>query len=126
MVFWILACFAVYLFYVFSTGMILFARVGPSAYMGPRDNLPEQSVYYERAKKAAMNFSETLPIFVGLAILSLVQEDADLAMARFGATLYVLARLFYFPIYVSGLPFVRSIVFMPVLIGLGMMAVALI
>ncbi|MEM8775425.1 MAG: MAPEG family protein [Pseudomonadota bacterium] len=125
MVSWILACLGVYILYVFAAGTILFARIGPTAYMGPRDNLPAQSVYYERAKKASVNFAETLPVFLGLAILALVVDSADLVLAQLGAMLYVLTRLVYLPVYVSGIPFIRSVVFTPALVGLGMMAWAL-
>ena len=125
MLFWILACLGLYLFNVYGAGSLLMLRIGPAAYMGPRDTLPEPSKYYGRMQKAAANFGENLPVFLALAVLALVIEGVDMALAERGAMLFVLARVVYIAVYVAGVPFVRSVIFTAGLAGQVMMLLAL-
>ncbi|MEM6589968.1 MAG: MAPEG family protein [Pseudomonadota bacterium] len=125
MVFWILAGIGAYLVNVYLAGWMLFARIGPVAYMGPRDSLPEDGVYRARAVKSAANFLENLPIFLALGVLTLVVDGADQAMAILGAQIFVLSRLVYMAVYVSGAPFIRSVVFTVGMAGLFLMGYAL-
>ncbi|MEL7256122.1 MAG: MAPEG family protein [Pseudomonadota bacterium] len=125
MLFWILAGIGAYLINIYLAGWMLFARIGPVAYMGPRDSLPEDGLYRARALKSAQNFMENLPIFLTLGVLALVVDGADQAMAILGAQIFVLSRLAYMAVYVAGLPFVRSVVFTVGMIGLFQMGYAL-
>lgn len=125
MLFWILAGIGAYLLNLYFASGMLFARVGPLAYMGPRDDLPENGIYRARALKSATNFQENLPIFLVLGVLAFVVEGADQAMAVLGAQIFVLSRLVYMPIYIAGIPVVRSLVFSVGLIGLILMGYAL-
>ena len=125
MVFWILAGIGAYLVNVYLAGMLLFARVGPVAYMGPRDALPEDSIYRARALKSAANFIENLPIFLTLGVLSFVVEGTDQALAVLGAQIFVLSRLVYMLVYVAGVPFIRPLVFTVGALGLILMGYAL-
>ncbi|SLN41739.1 MAPEG family protein [Roseovarius litorisediminis] len=126
MVFWILAAMALYLVNVYMAGLMLFARIGPVAYSGPRDSLPEPGVYRARTLKAAANFAENLPVFLGLGLLALVVNGADLSLATLGAEIFVLSRIVYIAVYIAGVPLVRSVIFTFGLIGMGMMAWALV
>lgn len=101
------------------------AQVGPVAHSGPRDNLPEPGRYRARALKAADNFAENLPVFLGLGLLALIVEGADMAQAVLGAQVFVLSRIGYIAVYLAGVPMVRSVLFMVGFIGLAMMALAL-
>ena len=47
-------------------------QVGAKRQMGPRDDLPEPSHELARARRALGNLQETLPIFLTLAVLSIV------------------------------------------------------
>ncbi len=113
------------MFNVYGAGSLLMLRIGPAAYMGPRDTLPEPSKYYGRMQKAAANFGENLPVFLALAVLALVIEGVDMALAERGAMLFVLARVAYIAVYVAGVPFVRSVIFTAGLAGQVMMLLAL-
>ncbi len=125
MVFWILAGLAVYLANVYLAGMMLMARIGPVAYMGPRDSLPQPGLYRARALKAARNLAENLPVFLGLGLLALLVEGANMALAVWGAQVFVLSRILYVGVYIAGVPLVRSVVFTVGLAGLIMMVAAL-
>lgn len=125
MVFWILVCLGLYVFNVYLAGAMLFARIGLVAYTGPRDTLPDDSRYRARALKAANNFSENLPVFLTLGLLALILPDADAVLAELGAMIFVLARAVYIPVYVAGVPFVRSVVYSVGALGLIAMLVSL-
>mgnify|MGYP001793226410 CR=1 FL=1 len=114
-----------YLINVYVAASLLMVRIGPLAYMGPRDTLPEPSVIRARALKSANNFAENLPIFLALGILALVVEGTDTGLAMLGAQIFVISRLLYMLVYMSGLPVVRSLVFTAGAAGLAMMAIAL-
>ncbi|MEM7599405.1 MAG: MAPEG family protein [Pseudomonadota bacterium] len=114
-----------YLVNVYVAASLLMVRIGPLAYMGPRDTLPEPSVIRARALKSANNFAENLPIFLALGILALVVEGTDMGLALLGAQIFVISRLLYMLVYMSGLPVVRSLVFTAGAAGLAMMAIAL-
>ncbi|MEL7011771.1 MAG: MAPEG family protein [Pseudomonadota bacterium] len=121
----ILLGIGVYLINVYVAASLLMSRIGIMAYMGPRDTLPEPGIYRARAVKAADNFAENLPIFLGLGILALVVEGTDMALAMLGAQIFVASRVVYLAVYVAGLPVVRSIVFTVGAAGLALMAYAL-
>lgn len=125
MIFWILACLGVYLVNIYSAGVLLMARIGPTAFMGPRDTLPEPGKHYARLQKAASNFAESLPLFLTLALLVLVVEGVDKALAEQGAMIFVLARVAYIAVYVSGVPLIRSLVFVVGMTGLLLMGFSL-
>lgn len=125
MLVWLLAGMLVYLMNVYIAGWFLLSKAGFKVYMGARDTLPEPSVLRGRALKAATNYSENLPIFLGLGILSFVVPDANQTLALLGAQIFVLTRVLYIGLYLSGVPYVRSIAFTGGAVGLIMMAVAL-
>ncbi|MEO0370275.1 MAG: MAPEG family protein [Pseudomonadota bacterium] len=125
MVLWILAGIGAYLGNVYLASGLLLARIGPAAYMGPRDTLPKAGIYQERARKSAVNFMENLPVFLGLGVLALVVDGADQTLAGLGAQIFVLSRLAYMAVYVAGLPFIRSGIFTAGMAGMGIMAYAL-
>lgn len=125
MEFWILAGLGLYLVNVHLAGLLLMVQVGPVAHSGPRDSLPEPGRHRARALRAADNFAENLPVFLGLGFLALVAEGADMVQAVLGAQIFVLSRVVYIAVYVAGVPMVRSGVFMAGFIGLVLMALAL-
>jgi len=122
---WLLAGLGLYLLNVHLAGLLLLMQVGPVTHSGPRDSLPEPGHYRARALKAADNFAENLPVFLGLGLMALVVEGADMAQAVLGAQVFVLSRVIYIAVYVAGVPMVRSVVFMAGFIGLAIMALAL-
>lgn len=70
---------------------LLVRQVGPQSQMGPRDNLPEPSVELARARRALGNLQETLPVFITLALFSLLLgEQGVLSLA--GGWLYLAGR----------------------------------
>jgi uncharacterized MAPEG superfamily protein len=62
-----------------------------------------------RAARANANFLETFPFFAA-AVLAVVLTKTNTAHTAFGAALYFWARLAYLPIYIVGIPYLRTVV----------------
>ena len=93
--------------------------------VGNRDNPPEPSVLAGRLDRAKNNMLESLPIFLGLALLALVKDNETVAMTR-AASVFLIARVVYVPAYVSGIPWLRSLVWLVAVGSLAAMALLLI
>ena len=93
--------------------------------MGNRDNPPEMSVIAGRLDRAKTNMLEALPFFLALALLALVKLG-DTGEATRGALIFLVARVAYVPAYVSGIPVLRSLIWLTANAGLVMMALPLI
>lgn len=106
-------------------GRYLSAQVGNAVQTGPRDDLPEPTRALARSRRALGNLQETLPIFLTLAILSIVLgEQGWLSLA--GGVVYFLARSGHVVCYMRGLSPWRSICFLLGLVGNVAMAIPLI
>jgi len=62
-----------------------------------------------RAARASANFLETFGFFAAAA-LAVAATHRDTPQAAFGAQLYFWARLVYLPIYLAGIPYLRTAV----------------
>ena len=72
-----------------------------------------------RADRAAKNSIEALVFFAPLAVLAhLAGMDAEALM---GAQIAFWARVAYVPIYIAGVKYVRSLVWIVGVVGYGMM-----
>jgi uncharacterized MAPEG superfamily protein len=106
-------------------GNYLTKQVGTAAQMGPRDDLPEPTLDLARSRRALANLQETLPIFLTLAILSVVLGEQGW-LSLVGGTLYLLGRVAHVICYMKGLSPWRSISFLIALVGCLLMALPLI
>ena len=73
--------------------------------LSSRDKTIENSKYFNRAKRALNNLLETLPIFGLLVILSIFKEVDNSNLAA----LWLVLRAFYMPIYILGINYVITI-----------------
>ncbi|MES2906537.1 MAG: MAPEG family protein [Pseudomonadota bacterium] len=87
----------------------------------PRDENPATTgLYAGRAKRALLNFLETYPAFIALAIgLELTKRTGG--TAETGALIWLCARCVYLPVYLAGIPMLRTLIWAASLIGLVMM-----
>jgi len=88
--------------------------------MGNRDIKPKPSIIAARLNRAKNNMLEALPLFLGLAILTLA-KGGDTGETANGATLFLIARVFYVPVYALGIPVLRSLTWLAGMAGLVMM-----
>ena len=77
-------------------------------------------VLYGRATRALANYVENFTPFIALALALIVTQRAGGAGAL-GATIWVLARIAYIPLYLFGVIYVRTAAWTISIIGLVMM-----
>ena len=95
---------------------------GMQAGLSNRDHLPEATPLGGRAERAAANSIEALVLFAPLAVVAhLVGKDAE---ALLGAQVFFWARVAYLPIYLIGIVYLRSLVWIVGVVGLAMMVAA--
>jgi uncharacterized MAPEG superfamily protein len=86
-----------------------------------RDKAPAASgVLYGRATRALANYVENFTPFVAIALALIVTQRTGGAGA-IGATIWILARIVYIPIYVFGIIYVRTGAWVISIVGLVMM-----
>ena len=93
---------------------------------GPRDEAREpKGILAGRAARASANFRETYPGFVALALAVVLAGDPT-GWGLAGGWLWFAARLVYIPLYLAGIPYIRSFVWLVALAGLAIMAATVI
>lgn len=90
---------------------LLLRDLGPHYNAGPRDEEREPGPVGGRAERALRNFLETFPAFAALALAVTVVGRAGW-WSGFGAALYFWARVVYLPLYLRGVPYFRSLVWL--------------
>jgi uncharacterized MAPEG superfamily protein len=87
-----------------------------------RDTPLDQSVLQGRVARAGVNLQESLPAFLALSILAIVQQ-VDLTQA---ATIWLAARVLFIPCYMFNVLHVRTVVWLVSLASLIYMAMGLV
>lgn len=82
-----------------------------------RDNEAPPNPMLARSERALRNFLETYGLFVALALAAAVMGKSN-GLTQWGAGLYFAARIAYLPLYLIGIPQLRSLVWVVSLIGL--------
>lgn len=113
--------------------MLLFASLyhakgwtlpGMGLAVGSRDKMPERTVVMARADRAAKNMSENLIIFTAVALTAVV-SGAPKAQTLLGAQIFFFARVIYWPLYLTGVPWLRTAVWAVSLTGVLIIAIAM-
>lgn len=93
--------------------------------VGPRDHLPaSDNVLLGRARRANENFKETLPWALAL-LVAVPIADAAGPLTAAGGWVYVTARAAYLPLYLLGVPWLRTLAWFLSLTGLAMLLSAI-
>ena len=91
--------------------------------LGNRDNLQEATPMGGRAERAAKNSIEAAVFFIPLALIANAAGlDAEVML---GAQVAFWARIAYVPIYIAGIKYLRSLVWIVGVVGYGMMISAM-
>jgi uncharacterized MAPEG superfamily protein len=93
------------------------AQVGFLRLVGNRENLPALDGLAGRAQRAYRNMFESLLIFATLVLVAQVAGRTNAATAL-GAQLFFWSRLVYAPVYVIGIPWLRTAVWGVSFVGL--------
>lgn len=113
------------LVHVAIQGVLFVSEAGARYNAGPRDeNREPRRVHAGRAVRALRNFLETYPAFVALA-LAVALTGRTGGLAAIGAALWFWARVAYLPLYLFGVSYVRSIVWVAATLGLLLMLIGL-
>ena len=114
---WSVVLFFVHMVVQASTGT---RDTGLAYNAGARDEPKPVGVLASRAQRAFNNFKETYPVFIALA-LALAVTGRGGGLADTGAWLWFGARIFYLPLYLLGVPWLRTLSWGVALIGLILM-----
>jgi uncharacterized MAPEG superfamily protein len=82
------------------------------------------TTHAQRAQRANRNFLETFPFFAA-ATLAVVLARQNTSHTALGAEAYFWARVLYLPIYIVGIPYVRTLVYALSLWGILQLIAAL-
>ena len=85
--------------------------------MGARDEPRPLTGIGARMQRAAHNFLETFPFFAAAVLIAHVAGRHN-QLTWWGAQLYFWGRLAYLPLYATGVPLVRSLVWGVALVGI--------
>ncbi len=86
--------------------------------VGNRDGDPKPlTAMAARAQRANRNFLETFAFFAAAALAVVLAHKSD-AWSAMGAQIYFWARVVYLPVYVVGIPYLRTLVWAASLWGI--------
>lgn len=112
--------------HILLQGLAATRELGSRWNAGPRDEgLKPSGKFAGRAERASANFRETYPAFIGLALALVLKGDPS-GWGILGAWLWFVGRIVYIPLYLAGIPYFRSFVWLISLAGLGIMLLALV
>ncbi len=84
--------------------------------LGARDNLEITNVFFGRAKRCMQNMIEAIVVFAPLILVAFAANRFN-DMTALGAAIFFFSRLAYIPLYVLGVPVLRTLAFFGGLAG---------
>jgi len=117
----ILALGAVLLFiHIFVATRFKTQQYGRQWNTGARDeSLPPANAMTGRTMRAQANFQETFPIAI-VALMGVVLAGRTSEWTALGGWIWLGARVLYLPLYMAGVPVVRTLTYTVSIVGLAM------
>ena len=113
------------LVYVLVAFVISTLQRGLPWHAGNRDNAAEPpKKFTARAERASRNFLETFAFFAA-ATLAVTLAHKNGAQTVLAAQIYFWARVAYLPVYIVGIPYLRTLIWIASLWGIVQMLLAL-
>ena len=109
---------------ILAAAQMATAQLGAKWNMSARDQTKEPTGVAGRLDRAYKNFLQTFAFFAA-AVLMIELTGRSNSLSVIGAQLYFYARLLYVPLYASGIPVVRTLVWIVSLAGLIMVFIPL-
>lgn len=115
---------------VLTFAQVIVAAIGTQSQIplpqlaGNRENLPALTGWAGRASRAHRNMLENLPLFAALVLVAVIAGRTN-GQTLLGAQIFVWARLAYALVYVAGIAWVRTAVYIVSVIGLAIILFAL-
>lgn len=94
-----------------------YLQVGLTKLAGNRDDIPKIAGWGGRAERAHLNMVENIALFAPLVLVAVLAGKTN-AMTLLGAQIFLWARVAYALIYVAGIIWVRTLVWLVSAIGL--------
>ena len=113
---------ALYILMIGIQDAIATHQYGLGPLVGARDTMAEPNVIVGRAKRMNQNMLEGLAMFTPLALIAMQTNTVG---ATLGAAIFFWARVVYAPMYLFGVPWGRTLVWVASIAGLVMMIVKL-
>ncbi|MBT9370717.1 MAPEG family protein [Rhizobium sp. CSW-27] len=111
--------------HIMLQGFLATRELGSQWNAGPRDEgRKPKSPLAGRAERASANYRETYPAVVGL-LLALAFYGDPAGWGLIGGWLWLTCRVVYLPLYLAGIPYLRSLVWLGSLVGIGLMIIGL-
>ena len=86
---------------------------------GPRDEgLKPKGVFAGRAERALRNYLETYPALIALVVFHAM--NGLIKFESLGFSIWFAARVLYIPLYLFGVPYLRSLAWLASIFGLGL------
>ena len=92
-------------------------QVGLPPLVGNREDLPPMTGWAGRARRAHLNMLENLVLFAILVLVAQMSGKTN-AMTLLGCQIFFWARLAYALVYIAGVPWLRTVVWVVSVIGL--------
>jgi uncharacterized MAPEG superfamily protein len=113
------------LFHVLLAGTLATRARGAGWNVGNRDGTPAPlDPVASRADRASRNFLETFAFFAA-ALVCAIAMHREGHLAVIGAHLYFWARVAYLPVYLIGIPVLRSLIWIAGTVGMVMVVAVL-
>jgi len=106
-----------------ATGAMM--QVGVPALAGNREGLPTMTGWAGRAQRAHHNMLENLVLFAALVLVAVATGKSN-ATALLGAQIFLWARVAYAAVYLIGIPWLRTGVWLVSMVGLVMIFMQLV
>ncbi len=100
------------------------AQVGLPALAGNREGLAPITGWPDRAARAHRNMLESLVLFTALVLVAVIANKTN-ATTLLGAQLFFWARLVYALVFIAGIPWLRTLVWLVSVVGLILIFVQL-
>ncbi|MBB4955612.1 putative MAPEG superfamily protein [Agrobacterium vitis] len=111
--------------HILLQGMTATKELGSSWNAGPRDDDQKPTgTLAGRAARTSSNFRETYPGFVALAFGLILAGDPH-GFGLMGGWVWLACRVVYIPLYLVGIPYIRSLVWLGSMAGLAAMLLVL-
>jgi uncharacterized MAPEG superfamily protein len=94
-------------------------QVGLPKLAGNRESMPPLTGWAGRAERAHYNMLESLVLFAALVAIAVLSSKTN-STTLLGAQLFVWARLAYALIYLAGIPWLRTLVWLVSIVGLAL------
>ena len=92
---------------------------------GNREDMPALTGWAGRAQRAHRNLLENLPLFAILVLVAAATDGFSAATAL-GAQLFFWARVAYAAVYLAGIPYLRTLIWLVSMAGLVLLFIELV